>query len=176
MFLLISDAWKTKNWVDKFRIWFMPTGWRPADVEEKYPVFKINDVFNFEKYEPKSSTALKIWTFTQMLVLLFFVSFLFGNIAQIGSPGIFYYGLFIFLYIYSLAELMDRNYYAYVWEALKSILGIYLLFPVTPLLGEISIPQKVIVAVEFYLLASMIITAYFSVQHKKEDKQLAKLI
>jgi hypothetical protein len=43
-------------------------------------------------------------------------------------------------------------------------------------LGEISIPQKVIVVVEFYLLASMIITVYFSVQHKKEDKQLAKLI
>lgn len=176
MFLLISDAWKTKNIVDKFRIWFMPTGWRPADVEEKYPVFKINDVFNFQKYDPKSSTGLRIWSFTQMLMLLFFVSFLFGNIAKIGSPGIFYYGLFIFLYIYSLSELMDRNYYAYVWEAIKSILGILILFSPKPLLGEILIPQKVIIVVEFYLMASMIIASYFSLKHKKEDQLLTKAI
>jgi alkylglycerol monooxygenase len=33
--LLVKDAWRTNPacW-DKFRIWFMPTGWRPADVAE----------------------------------------------------------------------------------------------------------------------------------------------
>lgn len=25
------DAWQTSRWLDKARIWFMPTGWRPAD-------------------------------------------------------------------------------------------------------------------------------------------------
>ncbi|MDX1941748.1 MAG: sterol desaturase family protein, partial [Saprospiraceae bacterium] len=30
--LLFKDAWRTRNWWDKLRIWFMPTGWRPADV------------------------------------------------------------------------------------------------------------------------------------------------
>lgn len=174
MLLLISDAWKTKNIEDKFRIWFMPTGWRPADVEEKYPIFKINNVYNFEKYDPKSSKALRVWTFTQMLMLLFFVSFLFGNIAKIGNPGIFYYGLFIFLFIYSLAELMDRNYYAYVWEAIKTIFGILVLTSPKPLLGEISISRNIVTIVEFYLVAGLIMTAYFSVIHKKEDKELAK--
>lgn len=29
---LVSDAWRTRSWWDKLRIWFMPTGWRPADV------------------------------------------------------------------------------------------------------------------------------------------------
>jgi sterol desaturase/sphingolipid hydroxylase (fatty acid hydroxylase superfamily) len=29
---LWSDAWHTRNWFDKLRIWFMPTGWRPADL------------------------------------------------------------------------------------------------------------------------------------------------
>tara|TARA_R110002049_G_scaffold13497_6_gene58331 strand:- start:2191 stop:2397 length:207 start_codon:yes stop_codon:yes gene_type:complete len=28
---LIKDAWRTKNYWDKIRIWFMPTGWRPSD-------------------------------------------------------------------------------------------------------------------------------------------------
>ena len=32
---LFSDAWHTSNWFDKLRIWFMPTGWRPADVRDE---------------------------------------------------------------------------------------------------------------------------------------------
>jgi alkylglycerol monooxygenase len=33
LWLLIQDAWRARSWWDKLRIWFMPTGWRPADVE-----------------------------------------------------------------------------------------------------------------------------------------------
>jgi sterol desaturase/sphingolipid hydroxylase (fatty acid hydroxylase superfamily) len=29
---LWSDAWHTRSWRDKLRLWFMPTGWRPADL------------------------------------------------------------------------------------------------------------------------------------------------
>ncbi|MBK5270602.1 MAG: sterol desaturase family protein, partial [Bacteroidia bacterium] len=39
VWLLIKDAWRTKSWKDKIRLWIMPTGWRPADVAEKYPVY-----------------------------------------------------------------------------------------------------------------------------------------
>jgi len=45
---LIKDAWRAQDWKDKCRIWLMPTGWRPADVAQKYPVFKIEDVYQFE--------------------------------------------------------------------------------------------------------------------------------
>ena len=62
LWLLIKDAWRTKSWKDKLRIWFMPTGWRPADVTEKYPVYKIEDVYAFEKYNPASSPFLYAWS------------------------------------------------------------------------------------------------------------------
>ena len=39
LMLLIKDAWRTNNWYDKLRIWFMPTGWRPKDVENEFPAF-----------------------------------------------------------------------------------------------------------------------------------------
>jgi sterol desaturase/sphingolipid hydroxylase (fatty acid hydroxylase superfamily) len=48
--LLISDAYRAENWRDKFTIWFQPTGWRPENFEEKYPVKKIKNVYSFEKY------------------------------------------------------------------------------------------------------------------------------
>jgi len=31
--ILMQDALKTKSWWDKFRLWFMPLGWRPKDVQ-----------------------------------------------------------------------------------------------------------------------------------------------
>ena len=124
MWLLIQDAWRAKNWKDKLRIWFMPTGWRPADVAQNYPVYKIEDVYDFEKYNTHYSKSLLGWTWIQTIILLLFVSFLFGNIASIGLPNIFIYGAFLFLYVYSLTEMMDGSRYAWAWEAAKFIMGI----------------------------------------------------
>ena len=33
MWQLFKDAYHTQSIWDKIRIWFMPTGWRPQDVE-----------------------------------------------------------------------------------------------------------------------------------------------
>lgn len=123
LWLLIKDAWRTQSWRDKLRIWFMPTGWRPADVAAKYPVQKIEDVYNYEKYNPESSTALKIWAWVQFSAVTLFVFYMFGNLAAIGMPMLFYYGGFIFLSIYAYTELMDKNPYSIVWEALKAAFG-----------------------------------------------------
>ena len=35
---LLKDAWHAERWSDKLRLWWMPTGWRPADVAERYPL------------------------------------------------------------------------------------------------------------------------------------------
>ncbi len=34
---LAHDAYHTARWRDKLRLWFMPTGWRPADVAARFP-------------------------------------------------------------------------------------------------------------------------------------------
>ncbi|MBG9377590.1 sterol desaturase family protein [Panacibacter sp. DH6] len=124
LWLLVKDAWRTKSIKDKLRIWFMPTGWRPADVAEKYPVYKIEDVYNFEKYNPQHSAGLYAWSWVQLVVLLLLISYLFGNIAIIKSPGIFVYGGFIFLMVYAFTELMDRNPNAFYWQLLTNFYGV----------------------------------------------------
>jgi sterol desaturase/sphingolipid hydroxylase (fatty acid hydroxylase superfamily) len=166
MFLLISDAWRTKSWNDKMRIWFMPTGWRPADVAEKYPVYKIEDVYDFEKYNPVSSKALQTWSFIQLFILLGFISYLFGNLASIGSPGIFLYGLFIFAYIYSMTELMDGNPIAYVWEGIKLVIGVYLIINTNGWFGAEKLFQYIPHIVFAYLLAAMYLSINLSIKRK----------
>lgn len=125
LWLLIKDAWRAQKWSDKLKIWFMPLGWRPADVAQKYPVSKIEDVYHFDKYNSHLSQGMLFWSFCQLIVLLLLISYLFGNLAEIGTPGIFYYGGFVFLTVYAYSELMDRNPNAWVWELIKAVYAFY---------------------------------------------------
>ncbi len=162
LWLLIQDAWRAENWKDKLRIWFMPTGWRPDGFEEKYPVHKIDNVYAFEKYNPKHSSFLTYYAAFQLFVILGFVSFLFVNVATIGLPTIFIYGLFIFVTIYSLTELMDTNPNAYFFELFRMLLGIGILYFYGDWFG---LNQHYIVInyiIGLYFLASLIFSYYFS--------------
>ncbi|MFZ4426315.1 MAG: sterol desaturase family protein, partial [Saprospiraceae bacterium] len=160
--LLIKDAWRTSDWRDKLRIWFMPTGWRPADVEQNFPVHKIEDVYNFEKYNPDHSKGLQVWSFVQMLLVLFYVIHLFSNIAAIGSPGIFFYGLYIFLMIYAMTELMDVSRYAPVWEALKSVFALWLVFSQGGWFGIEKIHPLLPALIVSFQLTGIALSLYFT--------------
>ena len=162
LWLLMQDAWRTASWKDKFRIWLMPTGWRPADVEAKYPVYKIEDVYDFEKYNTVYSKPFLVWTWIQVLMLLLFVSYLFGNIASIGMPQIFVYGGFLFVFIYAFTELMDGHQYAFVWETLKTTLGIGILFYYGDWFGLDNTFNASSFIVLGYLLLSLGISIWFS--------------
>lgn len=61
---LIKDCWHARRWRDKLRIWFMPTGWRPADVEDAYPLVRClpatQQKFNAAPSAPLSLSVLII--------------------------------------------------------------------------------------------------------------------
>jgi alkylglycerol monooxygenase len=125
LWLLIKDAWRTENWGDKFTIWFRPLGWRPKDVATKYPVQKIEDVFHFEKYMTPCSPLMKGYLWYQLFSLLLLVSYFFGNIGHFEHSHIFIYGAFIFVHVYAMTELMDRNKNIWILELVKNALAIY---------------------------------------------------
>ncbi len=162
LWLLLRDAWYTNSWRDKLRIWWMPTGWRPADAAARFPVNYIDDIYDFEKYETGSSPARTAWTAAQFIFTFLLMSWLFAHIADIGSPDIFTYGGFLFLSIYAFAENMDHSPSAWAWEGAKSLLGLGLLyqqqgnwFRLDDLLPGLSL------CIGFWLLLSPVVTAYF---------------
>lgn len=161
LWLLLQDAWRTKSWKDTLRIWLMPTGWRPADVEAKYPVYKIKDIYQFQKYDTVFSPLMKAWLWFQLIALLLFVSYLFSNIAAIGSPGIFLYGFFIFIFVYALSDLMDKNTTAWAWELLKAITALAIILNINEwfLLSKISVAATY--AIITYSILSLLITISF---------------
>lgn len=162
LWLLIQDALRAENWKDKLRIWFMPTGWRPEGFEEKNPVHKIEDVYAFKKYQPNHSNLLTYYSIIQLFVTLGFVSLLFANVASIGLPTIFIYGLFVFVTIYSLTELMDTNPNAYFFELFRAFLGVGILYFYGDWFGlneEFLVGNYIL---GMYFIVSFMISYYFS--------------
>jgi sterol desaturase/sphingolipid hydroxylase (fatty acid hydroxylase superfamily) len=173
LWFLIKDAWHSKSWKDKMRIWFMPLGWRPADVIDHIPENKINDVYHFEKYNPKTSTLLQIWSWFQLFVLLALMTYFFSNIAQINqlNGGFIYgYGLFIFLMVYAFTDLMDKNRSAIIWEIIKNGVGFYFLYSQQDWFGASHLFSWAPLLMGFYMILSTIITALFVMKHYQENK------
>lgn len=172
LWLMIKDAWRTNNWLDKFTLWFRRTGYRPADVAARYPVYKIDDVYHFDKYDTRTSPAFNAWTWMQLTFILLAISYLFGNIAYINSIDgsyIYWYGTFVFLSVYALTELMDRNPAAMIWEILRSGLGLYFLYQQQDWFGAGFWLISVQYFMAGYFTLSIVITFYLTQKHKRED-------
>ncbi|MBS1496478.1 MAG: sterol desaturase family protein [Bacteroidetes bacterium] len=154
MWLMIRDAWYTNSWKNKIKVFYAPTGWRPDDVIEKIPVYKIEDPYHFEKYDKSYSSAMYAWAGLQVFALLVFVSYLFGNIASIGSPGIFIYGAFIFLSIYATTDMMDKNKTAFGWELAKNIFGFAAIWYLGDWFGTDKFSYSIKYSIEAYFIIS----------------------
>ncbi len=125
---LIQDAWRTKSYWDKLRIWFMPTGWRPEDVKEKHPIAIIKNVYNFRKYQPEASNSLKGYALFQLIITMVLMLFMFYNYTDIGFDGLLLFGAFIFVGIYGYTTLMDRKSYAVWIEVIRGVGGLALIY------------------------------------------------
>lgn len=173
--LMVKDAWRTSNWKDKLLLWFKPTGYRPADVAERYPVYKIADVYHFEKYNPRTSAGLQVWSWIQLVSVLLLVSYLFGNIAFINRQDgsfIYIYGAFVFLSVYAFAELMDRSKWALLWEGLRAASGIWIIMNQGDWFGISRYGTAAPYLIGSYFILAFFISGWFVYLHYKEDRLL----
>lgn len=174
LWLLITDAWRAENWKDKCTIWFKPTGWRPENFEEKYPVYKITNVYDFNKYGTQHSNKLMYWSLFQASITLLFISYLYSSIAIIGIPNMFLFGAFIFITVYSYTELMDTRKFSLLWESIRFLFGITLILYFGDWFGMsqwFPFANYIIIG---YLTLSLLVNIYFvSVNFEKEKIALA---
>jgi alkylglycerol monooxygenase len=173
LWLLVTDAWRTNSVKDKLRIWFMPTGWRPADVVEKYPVYKIENEYTYKKYDTVASKELHVWAWVQMVIVLLMISYLFGNIAAINNlhtANIYIYTAIVFFAVYAYTELMDRNRSAIIVETLKNAGGLAVIFYTGNWFGSDELLHPVVkyILAGYFILAT-IITGWFVYRHWRED-------
>lgn len=160
---LIKDAWRTRSVRDKLRIWFMPTGWRPADVRERYPVNITTDVYAREKYDTEGSRFFTAWSWAQLVITLLLMYYLLVRIADFAFSDVLLCAAFLMLSIFSYTTLMDRRRLAIPIELLKLAFGIGLIFYMGGWFGLDEWFAGGTTILVIYLLLSLGLTVYFSV-------------
>ncbi|MEP1779135.1 sterol desaturase family protein, partial [Reichenbachiella sp.] len=172
LWLLIKDAWRTDNWWDKLRIWFMPLGWRPEDIRDKYPIDYIVDPKDQIKYDTQASSWLHIWSWFQLGMTHAFLIFMLINFVEIGFPLLFAYGAFLYLHIYSSTSLMDLDKSAVLIESAKCLGGVYWILESGDWFGLNAYWSFGSVLIIGYLAFSFLATLGFSIWEFKTTDQM----
>ncbi len=124
---LMKDAWRTSSWFDKLRIWFMPTGWRPQDVAQKYPTQIIEDPYNFTKYATKASKFMVSWSLIQLIVTTLLMYFMFFNYGNLDANQLVLYGMMVFVGVFGYTAIMDQKKYGLIAILVFCGYGTYLI-------------------------------------------------
>ena len=121
---LIQDAWNTRNWNDKLKLWFMPTGWRPDDVSKKIPRHIVTDVYDQKKYSPQYGFKHKLMTIFQFMCINI-MSFLFlYNFSDLDLFSRTAYMILIFSTIFGFTSMMDGYKWGFIFEIIRSLAGL----------------------------------------------------
>ena len=170
---LIVDAWRTNSWKDKFRIWLMPTGWRPADVAQKYPIHYIDNPYEQVKYQTATTPFLSFWSFFQLILHLVFHWHILVLLPDLPFQQTLLYGLFTVVSIFAYTTLMDRHWLSIPSELVKMTFGFVLFFSFNNWFGIDAMLPYASVFVIVYLISSFVIAIYFGSQdYKKHQIQL----
>lgn len=161
LWLLVKDAWHTKSWVDKARIWFMPTGWRPEGLDSTHPEYSISDVYNFKKYDTPKSFPLLIWVTFQVVFHMLLALHLFKSIASYDFSYVLLYTCFLFCSIFAYGSLMDRSVLALIFELLKLAIASFLLWNLNSWFGLETMIAGATNLLIVYFVVSLLITVYF---------------
>ncbi len=119
---LAADSIRTKSWRDKLRVWVAPTGWRPADVEARYPAPK-SDLEHFERFDPSLSTVVKAYVALQCAAVIAATLWVGIVYMESGLSAIWWPCVAVWLSLYSIGVMNEGRRYGFVVEALR-LLGI----------------------------------------------------
>ena len=166
--LMLKDFFRTKNWSDKLKLWVMPTGWRPEDVDSQYPILSVDHASDQVKYQSATSPIKVAWSWTQLIVTLLLTGYLFNTIADHTFIELLIYGLFLMLSIFSYTSVMDQSKIAFPAELLKVGVLIYVLLSIGSWFGiDNYIPLGTGIVIG-YVILSVVMTLFLLMQ--KESK------
>ena len=154
---ILTDAWYAKNWIDKLRVWFMPTGWRSKDIQERFPRTIIENFHLHEKYNPEYSFAQKAIGIFHFIVINLMILYFLSNFVEISNSLRLGLGFLIFGCIFSFTSLMDLHSWAIKFQIAWASIGLIILW--LPNLQFLFIEfQTVKIGLTFYFGISIILT------------------
>jgi len=118
---LLFDVRHTRRWRDKLGVWFRRTGWRPADVESRYPKHHVS-LENFEKFDPVIDRGWRIYVLAQFFVAVAGALAIAALFAAYGARGVVIPCVLLWSQLYTLGLLNEGRVYAPRAELMRLLL------------------------------------------------------
>lgn len=131
---MAQDAFYTASWKDKLRVWFMPTGWRPADVSESRPVKKY-PLETFEKYNPPAPFWMKCYAALQITLASLASLYLAMEAGNFATAQLYLLWALMSFPLVSIGIMLDKQ--DVRWELLRLIFSWLCLIWLTEYFDEI---------------------------------------
>ena len=127
LWYLSIDAWHTKKLINKIKIWFMPTGWRPNDVKERFKRDKIIDVYNQQKYKIEYRNVHIFYAIFHFIYINAGLWLLLTGYDELENNLKIFYSIFILTTIFGFTSVMDSYKWASYIELLRLMLSLILI-------------------------------------------------
>ena len=164
---LLKDAYYTKTWKDKLRIWFMPTGWRPKDVEDLFPIKSTRNSKSQIKYQTNNSRKLILWSFFQLFISGSLMLLMFSIASKISNITLFCLAFFLILNVFSYTSMLDgRKKISIITDLIKLAFILYIIL--TQDFNSDIFLESYIIIFGTYAVISTLATIYFT----KSEPQL----
>jgi sterol desaturase/sphingolipid hydroxylase (fatty acid hydroxylase superfamily) len=161
---LLFDARHTRRWIDKLGLWFRRTGWRPADVEARFPR-RRSDIRTFEKYDPSVAPAIRRYVLGQFAVATLMTLWIGTLFAESGATAVLLPCAVLWTQLYALGLLNEGRESAVRIETLRLVIVVPAaigLAIAADLIGQA--PTAVVAVCAAYVGSSLLVLA---MAHKK---------
>ena len=155
---MFMDSYHTKKPIDKLKVWFSKTNWRPEDVKKKFPNnAKLNNLYN-----PTASKKLKAFAFLQFIMLSPLSMSIYFTITAQTFLATSLFGCCILLSCLITSQALSDKDNALDWELFRSLLVLLVVFGTSYLPIDL-IASKIFVAhAIFNLLFVVVVKSIFS--------------
>ena len=151
---MISDAWHTRERRDKWRIWWSRTGWRPADVIDRYPLEK-SDLQHFQKYNANPGTPASLLLLAHFTLLIPVVTSYEAALMSLPLTYRWVYIILLFYTLYAIGAALENKPGALSREIIRCLLVACALFA-----GASTLPGSLASWSAVYLVISAVLMVF----------------
>ena len=164
---LLFDARKARHWRDKIGIWFRRTGWRPPDVEARYPKRNV-DLTHFEKFDPEVPQGVRYYTVMQFIVAIALILWIGERYAADGASAVLLPCIALWVLLLAIGFLNEGRERARVFEVLRLVIVVPSVLAALQFLGT-GLTSGAWLVAAVYVLGSVLWLAWLS---QKNDNSI----
>lgn len=128
---LIKDAWHTRSWADKLRVFIKHPGWRPNDVAARFPKPDFDLEAAKVKYNPPLTRLIAGYVLVQFVIVLLAGTWCLAISTTAATVSVAALAAWVCFSAWSVCRISDHARFAWLGEALRFsvLLAVALIWP-----------------------------------------------